>query len=106
MIIEEEGRQLCPYVEEDPRPVLYPVGSDGYRRRYVEIQDARVHVRLHDDLVTHIHYNPRNVEDAEVAPPVVPDVADQFADVPDDELPMNEDEFDESEDYDDVVDDD
>ena len=37
MIIEEEGRQLCPYVEEDPRPVVCPVGSDGYRRRFVEI---------------------------------------------------------------------
>ena len=103
MVIEDQGRLICPYVPSDPRPVLYPVGSNEYRHRAVDIYDQGIHNRLHEDLTTHIFTHPRNVQAAPV-PPVVPPVP-PVDDVPDDELPVDEDDED-FEDYDDVVDDD
>lgn len=114
MVIEDQGRHICPYVPTDPRPILYPVGSNEYRHRSVDIHDQDIHNRLHEDLTTHIFYTPRNVEDAGLpvgVQPVVPPV-DPFADVPDDELPVDEDDDDDDDDdeglddYDDVIDDD
>ena len=104
MVIEAEGRLICPYVPSDPRPVLFPVGSNEYRHRTVDIHDEHIHHRLHEDLRTHIWNNPRNVVNP---PPVVPPVAPpigEYDDVPDSELPVDPDE-DDLEDYDDVVDD-
>ena len=107
MVIEDQGRHICPYVPTDPRPILYPVGSNEYRHRGVDIHDHNIHNQLHEDLTTHIFYNPRNMEDAGLPVGVAPGVppVDPFADVPDDELPVDEDD-EGLEDYDDVVDDD
>lgn len=94
MVIKDQGRHICPYVPTDPRPVLYPVGSNEYMHRSVDIHDQRIHNRLNEDLTTHIFFNLKNVEDAGLVPPAVPPVdppADEYADVPNDELPVDDD---------------
>ena len=115
MVIEAQGRLICPYVPSDPRPVLFPMGSNEYRHRTVDIHDEGIHDRLHEDLAMHIYNNPRNVVNIPPVgipdpPPGVPPVG-EYNDVPDYELPVDSDDDvvddeDDLEDYDDVVDDD
>ena len=97
------------YINTLKAHLLNEEDSNEYRHRGVDIHDHNIHNQLHEDLTTHIFYNPRNMEDAGLRVGVAPGVppVDPFADVPDDELPVDEDDDDEGlEDYDDVVDDD
>lgn len=95
MIIEEEGRAICSYTDNDALnpPAVIQVGSPAYFSRVLEIQNRETHHNLRHDLTEHIwerqHQGGNDDEDEE-------DEGDDY-----DENADGDDEADEDEDDDD-----